>query len=201
MQRRQALAHGTKIILASGSPRRKMLLESLGVDFQAVSPNADETFDEKMPPADAAQYIARKKADEVIRQYPGCAIIAADTIVVLDDAILGKPANEAQAYDMLCALSGKWHEVITGICIAHSGQSYMLAESTKVRFRDLSESFINWYIATKEPMDKAGAYGIQGYGSLIVDRIEGDFYNVMGFPVSKIMGELDRLSIYKFGRG
>ena len=201
MQRRQTLAHGTKIILASGSPRRKMLLESLGVDFIAVSPDADETFDEKMSPADAAQHIARKKAAEVIHKYPECAIIAADTIVVLDGAILGKPADEAQAYDMLNALSGKWHEVITGICIAHNGQSTLLAESTKVRFRDLSESFINWYIATKEPMDKAGAYGIQGYGSLIVDRIEGDFYNVMGFPVSRIMGELDRLNIYKFGRG
>ncbi len=194
------MAHGTKIILASGSPRRRMLLESLGVDFQAVSPDVDETFDESMPPSAAAQHIAHKKAAEVVLEYPGCAIIAADTIVVLESTILGKPANEAQAFDMLCALSGRWHEVITGVCIAHNGQSYALAESTKVRFRDLSESFINWYISTKEPMDKAGAYGIQGYGSLIVDRIEGDFYNVMGFPVSRIMGELDRLNIYKFGR-
>ena len=195
------MSYGTKIILASGSPRRKMLLESLGVDFTAVSPDTDESFDEKLTPAEAAQHIAHKKAEAIARRHPGSAIIAADTIVVLHEVILGKPADEAQAFDMLCALSGKWHEVITGICIAHNGQSHMLAESTKVRFRDLSESFIKWYIATKEPMDKAGAYGIQGYGSLIVDRIEGDFYNVMGFPVSRIMGELDRMNIYKFGRG
>jgi septum formation protein len=189
LHRRQKVAHETRIILASGSPRRKMLLESLGVDFQSISPDTDESFDQKLSPAEAAQHIARKKAHEVVSRYPASAIIAADTIVVLEDAILGKPADEEHAHEMLRTLSGRWHEVITGICIAHSGQNHVFAESTMVRFRELSDDFIHWYVATKEPMDKAGAYGIQGYGS------------VMGFPVSKIMGELARLNIYKFGRG
>ena len=190
-----------EIILASGSPRRRRLLSGLNIGFKTVAPDVDETYDEGLSPQEIAKRISLKKANEVHKQYPLSAVIAADTIVVIEGEILGKPGDKAEAASMLGNLSGSWHEVHTGICILHDGTITQFCETTRVHFKELDRDFINWYVGTGEPMDKAGAYGIQGYGAMLVDRIEGDFYNVMGFPVSRIMGELERLDIYKFGRG
>ena len=190
-----------KIILASGSPRRRQLLSSLNVEFEAISPEVDETYDKGLSPVDIAKHISLKKANEVFSIYPLSAVIAADTIVVTDSGVLGKPGSEKEAFLMLKKLSGLWHEVHTGICILHNKTATQFCETTHVHFKELDDDLISWYVRTKEPMDKAGAYGIQGYGAMLVDRIEGDFYNVMGFPISKIMSELERLDIYKIGRG
>ena len=195
------LVQNKKIILASGSPRRKQLLSVMNVDFEAVPPDADESFDAEISADEAAKHVASKKADEVAHRYPDCAVIAADTIVVVDDKILGKPSGEDEAFYMLKTLSGRWHEVITGVCIEHMAKRTIFSCKTAVHFTPLGDDFIKWYISTKEPMDKAGAYGIQGYGAMLVDRIDGDFYNVMGFPISMIMDELRKLGIYDMGRG
>ncbi len=194
------MAQKTKIILASGSPRRKMLLKSLGVEFESVVPNTDETYDGELSPEEIAKHVSKNKANEIVGKYQNSAVIAADTIVVIRDEILGKPEDKKDAYIMLRKLSGSWHEVITGICILYQNKQTLFSERTRVHFKELDDDFINWYIKTNEPMDKAGAYGIQGFGAVLVDRIDGDFYNVMGFPISKIMGELKKLDIYDIGR-
>jgi septum formation protein len=190
-----------KLILASSSPRRRQLLSSLGVDFEAVSPNGDESYEKGLPPQEISKTIAQKKADEIVRLYPDCAVIAADTIVSTGGEVLEKPEDKAHAFEMLKKLSGRWHEVYTGVCVMHKADKSLFFEATKVHFNKLEDDFIDWYISTNEPMDKAGAYGIQGYGAVLVDRIEGDFYNVMGFPIAKIMRELKKLDIYDIGRG
>ncbi len=191
----------TKIILASSSPRRRQLLKSLGVEFQAVSPQGDESYEAGLLPEDISKTIAQKKAEEIINIHPYSAVIAADTIVSLGSHVLEKPKDKDEAFLMLKKLSGNWHEVYTGVCIQTSSKKSLFHEVTKVHFNPLSDDFIHWYIGTDEPMDKAGAYGIQGFGAVLVDRIEGDFYNVMGFPIAKIMGELRKLDIYDIGRG
>ena len=193
------MAQKTKIILASGSPRRKQLLKSLGVEFEAVAPNMDEIYDSELAPKEVAKHISKNKAQEIVGRYPECAVIAADTIVVINNEILGKPEDEDSAAEMIRKLSGSWHEVITGICILYKREITLFSETTRVHFKKIDNEFIDWYISTQEPMDKAGAYGIQGYGAMIVDKIEGDFYNVMGFPISKIMSELKKLDIYDIG--
>lgn len=195
------MAQEPKIILASGSPRRRQLFSSLGVEFASISPEVDETFDVSLKPDEIAKQISQQKADEIYARYPDCAVIAADTIVVTKSEILGKPKDEKDAFEMLKNLSDAWHVVITGVCILHKDKKTLFSEKTRVHFKELDDDFISWYVQTKEPMDKAGAYGIQGFGAMLVDRIEGDFYNVMGFPISSIMGQLKRLDIYDVGRG
>ncbi len=190
------LVNEVKIILASGSPRRRQLLTGLGVEFEAISMDVDESFDKNMDVDEIAKSIASKKAYAAADNHNDCAIIAADTIVVMDDMILEKPKDRQDAIDMLKMLSGRWHEVHSGVCIIFEGEVTVFSQVTKVHFMELDSSTINWYVDTKEPMDKAGAYGIQGYGAVLVDRVDGDFYNVMGFPISKIMSELARLNIY-----
>ncbi len=195
------MADKVKIILASSSPRRRQLLKSLGVNFDAVSPQGDESYEAGLMPQDISKTIAEKKAQEITGLHPESAIIAADTIVSLGSHVLEKPKDKNEAFHMLKKLSGNWHEVYTGVCIRHKSQKSLFHEVTRVHFNSLEDDFINWYIETNEPMDKAGAYGIQGFGAVLVDRIEGDFYNVMGFPVARIMGELKKLDIYDIGRG
>ena len=185
-----------KIILASGSPRRRQLLSSLGVEFEVVDPNVDESYQKGMAPDEITKSMACKKAAAVAKKYKNYAIIAADTIVAIDGIILEKPKDRQDALNMLNMLSGRWHEVHSGVCIVCKDKSSIFNQVTRVHFSELDNSQIKWYVNTLEPMDKAGAYGIQGYGSMFVDRIEGDFYNVMGFPISKIMKELTKLKIY-----
>ena len=185
------------IILASQSPRRRELLERMGVgDFRIVTPDIDEQMDRDLPPGELVGRISLEKALAVQAQEgKGPIIIAADTVVALDGAVLGKPADELEAFKMLSTLSGCRHQVYTGLTVLRGEEQYTVSEETTVTFRELSAEEIDRYVATGEPMDKAGAYGIQGYGALLVEGIQGDYYNVMGLPVCRLGLLLRRLGV------
>lgn len=177
------------LILASKSPRRRELLEQIGVTDFLVRPAVDpEVADLTMPPQTLVETLALHKAREVAAKHarPGDIVLGADTIVVLEREILGKPRDEAHARKMLRALSDRKHRVYTGIALIRDGREYHAHEQTEVHFRALTDGEIDAYIATGEPMDKAGAYGIQGRGALFVDRIHGDYCNVVGLPVCRL---------------
>ncbi|MDD6483121.1 MAG: Maf family protein [Clostridiales bacterium] len=185
-----------KFILASGSPRRRELLESMGLDFKVMVSDADENIAdaEAVPAPIYVQELALIKAAAVSAQAPkGSVIIAADTIVTIDSDIMGKPADEEEAYLMLKALSGRSHEVYTGICVMRKsdGKTCCRSVKTEVVFKTLSDKRIYEYINTKEPMDKAGAYGIQGKGALLIKEIRGDYQNVVGLSVSELADMLE----------
>lgn len=175
-----------EIILASDSPRRRELIAKLGIPYKCVSANIDETMDITLGLEDALCDLASKKAYAVYDSHKESMIIGADTIVTLDNLILGKPKNKEDAKYMLQKLSGRTHKVLTGVCILYNNEKITFCDSSEVTFYPLSDEEINDYINSGEPMDKAGAYGIQGYGSLIVQSIKGDFYSVMGLPVARI---------------
>ena len=172
------------IILASASPRRKELLERMGLDFTVRVADLDESMDPFAHPADEVARVAALKARAV---YPMChdgdVIIGADTIVVCDSLVMGKPRSEAEAFSMLRRLSGRDHQVMTGLCVLTDSYEETVTVTTTLRMRPLSDEEIRAYIATGEPMDKAGAYGIQGLASMFVVGLDGDYYNVMGLPV------------------
>ena len=172
------------IILASASPRRRELLTQMGLPFRVVVADIDEHTERHLPPHRLVETISAEKARAVGAQVgSGPLVIAADTVVVLDGAVLGKPADEADARRMLSLLSGRQHQVYTGFTVLQGENIVSRSEETLVSFRPLSDGEIGRYIATGEPMDKAGAYGIQGLGSLLVEGIRGDYFNVMGLPV------------------
>jgi len=176
------------IILASSSPRRAHLMSVLGFPFTVRESGVDEIIDEKLAPEEIARGLAFRKASTVASQLSSGIVIGADTIVVLEGKILGKPATEEEAVGMLLALSGKTHTVFTGFALvdAESKKSYISFERTEVTFRALRRDEIERYVAAGSPMDKAGAYGIQDdYGAVFVEKIDGCFYNVVGFPISK----------------
>lgn len=185
-----------KIILASASPRRKALLEMLGVrDLTVIPAKGEESIDPALTPEELVKALSRQKAAEVAAVCGGedAAVIGADTVVVLDGAVLGKPKDGADAKRMLSALSGRGHAVWTGITAIRGNRSISRAERTEVFFRPLSEREIDAYIATGAPLDKAGAYGAQDLASLFVERIDGDFFNVVGLPLcalGKLLREL-----------
>ena len=185
------------IILASQSPRRRELLERMGVrDFRVITPDIDEHMDRELPPEELVRRISLEKALAVQEQEGNTSIIiAADTVVALDGAVLGKPADELEAFKMLSTLSGCRHQVYTGMTVLRGEEKYTVSEETTVTFRELSAEEIDRYIATGEPMDKAGAYGIQGYGALLVSGIQGDYYNVMGLPVCRLGMLLRQLGV------
>lgn len=176
------------IVLASGSPRRKELLEMLGVKELIIIPaKGEETVATNALPGETVMSLAAQKGREVAAQCRADdIIIAADTIVWHAGHILGKPHSEAEAFSMLSSLSGDTHEVYTGICIIKGGEECLEYECSRVTFRSLTSDEINAYIACGEPMDKAGAYGAQGKGSLFVEKIDGDFFNVMGLPLCRL---------------
>ena len=176
------------IILASTSPRRKELLGQIGLkDYRILSPDVEEVLDEMLPPAQLVEGLSRQKALAVRgRVEDDDVIIAADTVVSLEGEVLGKPADEMDAFKMLSALSGNRHQVYTGLTVIRGEQVVTEHEMTTVTFRDLDPEEIEHYIATGEPMDKAGAYGIQGIGALLVSGIDGDYFNVMGLPVYRL---------------
>lgn len=182
-----------KIILASGSPRRSEMLRNLDIDFTVIKSNADESGvnPEGIPVSVYVQELALLKAMEVYGRVSAedALIIGADTVVAIDGEILGKPADEADAFRMLKSLSGKTHQVYTGICVVRSDDGYSVCqnECTDVTFAELTDDEINEYIHTKEYEDKAGSYGIQGKGSLLVEKISGDYFNVVGLPVRKLV--------------
>ena len=190
-----------EILLASGSPRRRELFTEAGLNFEVVSVDVDETPNEKEPEK-VAQELSRRKAAAAERMIYGetdrnKVIVAADTVVIHNKEVLGKPKDEADAVRMLTELSGAVHDVITGVTILTPGREEVtFSQRTRVRFRPLSEEEIRDYVATGEPMDKAGAYGIQGLGGRLVEGIDGDFNNVVGFPIDrflaimKVLGEL-----------
>ncbi len=184
------------IILASASPRRRELLERMGLRFTVRTADHDETMDLSADPEAEVRRVSELKARAVEQLCEKeDLIIAADTIVVCQGKILGKPADEAEAYEMLRLLSGREHRVITGLCVLKDGISYCHSEVTHLSFVDLTDRQIRAYIATGEPMDKAGAYGIQGKASIFVPGIRGDYYNVMGLPVCALAQILEKCGI------
>lgn len=185
------------IVLASGSPRRRELLERIGVtDFTVRVPEVEESFPEGLTPQQVVSYISREKAEAAVRLCGRSDIvITADTMVFLDDKRLGKPRDEAHALEMLTALQGRRHTVCTGVSVCQGNRCLTETESTDVFFRPATEAELRRYIATGEPMDKAGAYGVQGRGALLVERLEGDFFNVMGLPVLRLARMLEKFGV------
>lgn len=185
------------MVLASGSPRRRELLTQMGLTFRVVVSDADETVAPSLSPADQVRLISRRKADAVAEAVgPEALVIAADTIVALDGAVMGKPHSPAEAVKMLSRLSGSTHAVYTGFTLRQGGRTLTQAEETLVTFRPLTAEEIKAYVSTGEPMDKAGAYGIQGLGSLLVSGIRGDYFNVMGLPVCALGQALARFGVH-----
>lgn len=176
------------IILASQSPRRQELLKLITDDFEIKVSNVDETLPDGITPKEAVMYLSKIKAQPFADGEN--TVIGADTVVALDGKILGKPKDEENAREMLKFLSGKTHSVFTGVTLANRNKTKTFAVTTKVKFFDLTDEEIDDYIKTLEPFDKAGAYGIQGYGSLLVEKIDGDYFNVVGLPVSTLAREL-----------
>lgn len=176
------------IILASASPRRKEILENVNLKFTVQSSHIEEVVLENEPPKDLVMRLAFEKCMDVAKKNPNALVIGADTIVALDNNILGKPKDEHHAYKIIKSLSNKKHEVITGISLINLSLNKKVTDYvvSEVTFKDLSEETIKDYIKTKESLDKAGAYGIQGYGALLVDSIKGDYFNIVGLPISKI---------------
>ena len=174
-----------KLVLASKSPRRSEILKNAGIDFTVRVADADETIPDGTKPEDAVVFLAARKA-LAVEKNDDETVLGADTIVVLDDKILGKPKDKEDAYNMIKSLSGRVHSVFTGVCAIGNGISMTFAEETKVEFYPLTEDEINEYINTDEPYDKAGAYGIQGLASKFIRGIQGDYFNVVGLPVSSV---------------
>lgn len=185
------------IILASQSPRRKQLLEWAEVPFEVIVSATDESFDPSLSPSAAAVHIARNKALAVQSLNPGRVILAADTIVVLGNRIIGKPAGRNDALEILKALSGCSHQVITGVVILHAGEPVTFADVTQVHFHDLSLPQLEFYVDKYKPYDKAGAYAIQEWiGVVGIRAVSGDFYNVMGLPVSRVVQSLHQIGVH-----
>lgn len=178
-----------KIFLASGSPRRRELIERLNIPFEVTPSDSDETFDVKLSIEDNLSRVSYLKAKAVLDKMgelkDGEIILAADTVVSYEGVIFGKPKSREHAFSMLKTLQGNVHEVYSGVTIISNSRNLSFTEVTKVEFNPMTNEEINNYIDTNEPMDKAGAYGIQGYSSLYIKKIDGDYYNVMGLPLSK----------------
>ena len=186
-------------ILASQSPRRQELLSRLGLTFEIITADIDETMDPTLSVRDAVAQICEKKARAVGRTHPGRLILAADTIVVVDDTVLGKPHSPAEAKSMLQRLSGRIHRVMTAYCLWQDGAADTCVEETTIRFKPLSEAEIDAYVATGSPLDKAGAYGIQDQAAVFAEALDGDYYNVMGLPVCGVAKALRRHGIPVLG--
>ncbi|MDP4162431.1 MAG: Maf family protein [Bacillota bacterium] len=179
-----------RLILASSSPRRKELLENLQLTFDTSTSEVDESFEEGALPEDVVIELALRKANSVFRTNPEAFVIGSDTIVTADGLILGKPQNSDEAFDMLKLLSGRKHDVYTGVTILSPVKSVSFYEKTEVMFWELTDEEIRWYIQSGEPFDKAGSYGIQGLGSIFVKQITGDYFTVVGLPVSRTIRAL-----------
>lgn len=175
-----------KIILASASPRRREMMAFITNEFEIKTSDVDETIEDGTSPENAVMQLSYKKAKAVSENYCGRIVIGADTIVVCDGKILGKPENRENAEEMLRMLSGRTHQVLTGVTITDGEKTDTFFVKSDVTFFDLSDKDISAYVASGEPDDKAGAYAIQGKGSLFVEKINGDYFNIVGFPVSEV---------------
>ena len=191
------------LILASKSPRRRYLLKQAGVEFTVIPSSFDESTISDKNPEDFVRRLALAKAGVVSAQYPQSWVMGADTIVVIDDIILGKPDSKDEARSMLKSLSGRVHRVLTGfsLCCADRRIDYAEAVSTDVQFKALTADEIDWYVQTGEPFDKAGAYAVQGLGAFMVRRIDGSYSNVVGLPVCEVIESLVREGIVEFRPG
>jgi septum formation protein len=174
-----------RIVLASASPRREEILKSLHLPFEIMASGIDESQIGGGTATDHVMRLATSKASSVAQRSKGGLVIGADTVVVTDDQILEKPRDGKDAREMLMALSGRWHEVLTGVCLIRTETGNMRSECevSRVKFAPLQPVEVEWYVSTGEPMDKAGAYAIQGYGALFIERVEGDYLNVVGLPL------------------
>jgi len=178
-----------KLILASKSPRRSDLLKQAGLTFSIIPSEFDESSVTMSDPESYVRTLAKSKATDISKKHPDSWVLGADTIVLIDDSILGKPGSKDEARSMLKQLSGKTHQVITGYCLCCQTQNDIISETVKtdVRFKTLSDTEIEWYIQTGEPFDKAGAYAIQGIGTFLVKSINGSYTNVVGLPICEVM--------------
>ncbi|MEY5069385.1 MAG: Septum formation protein Maf [Bacteroidota bacterium] len=182
------------LILASKSPRRQELMKLLGLDFRIVLKEVEESYPESLSPVEVALYIAEKKAKAFDEEISNEIVITADTLVCVEGQILGKPENEAHAFEILSQLSGRKHEVMTGVCLLKDHQLHSFVETSEVYFKNLTAEQINYYISTGQPMDKAGAYGIQEWIGLVgIERINGSYTNVVGLPTHRLYEELLKL--------
>jgi nucleoside triphosphate pyrophosphatase len=189
-----------RVILASASPRRRELLALVGIPHVVEPADIDESYRDGEEAAEHAERLAREKAETIASRNPDAIVIAADTIVVIEGLVLGKPRDEADAERMLRMLAGQTHVVLTGVAVARGERMRSGIESVRVTFRPLTRARIRAYIATREPMDKAGAYGIQGYGATLVERIDGDYFAVMGLALARMTDLLGELGVsYDFG--
>ena len=185
-----------KLVLASKSARRAEILEAVGWPFEQMAANVDES---RLVFEDAATYVerlAKTKAETVAKKVPAGLILGADTVVVIDGEILGQPLNDQEARRMLKLLSGKWHNVLTGVALMRGQTSRVSVdhESTRVRFCEMETDEIDWYVSTGEPRDKAGAYAIQGKGGLFIEEIQGDYFNIVGLPVRLVYQMLGKMN-------
>lgn len=182
-----------RLVLASQSPRRKFLLNEIGLKFEVIVPQVDEIYPENMAQSEVPSFLASMKAEALKSELskPQTILIAADTIVVLNNTIIGKPLDRSDAYKMLKELSGNCHQVLTGVCVKSAHKSTIFTVNSKVWFRELSDCEIDYYIDTYKPYDKAGAYGIQEWiGYIGIERIDGSFHNVMGLPIARLFSVL-----------
>jgi septum formation protein len=184
-----------KLILASSSPRRAEILTAVGWPFLAVTAGIDETRRPDEPPVEYVQRLAKEKAEAVASSLESGLVLGADTTVVVEQTLLGQPHDQDDARRMLRLLSGKWHEVLTGVAIVRvSGESKVDYETTRVRFAEMSEKEIDWYISTGEPQGKAGAYAVQGAAALFIEEIQGDYFNIVGLPIRLVFEMVKAMS-------
>ncbi len=182
-----------KLILASKSPRRKELLELLGFDFDVICSEVDEVSPENLTPEELVKSLAYQKAKAVFEKHPDHVILGSDTIVVVDDEILGKPKNEKQAKDMMLQMKDREHEVITGVAILSKKEEIIFSDISHVHFNNIEEKEIDEYVKTDEPYDKAGGYAIQGWAARYISAIEGNYYTIMGLPLDKVFKNIKKL--------
>lgn len=189
-----------RLILASRSPRRRYLLKQAGLDFTVIPGDFDESTVPMSSPAEYVRNLAEAKAADIARQYPNSWVIGADTMVSIGDRILGKPVSDKDARDMLQRLSDRIHQVYTGYCLCRRSENRLYSDTVKtdVRFKALTADEIAWYIQTREPFDKAGAYAIQGFGTFLVKSINGSYTNVVGLPVCEVIEVLIREKVISF---
>lgn len=185
-----------KLILASGSPRRQFILKEAGINFLIKTKNTPEDYPDDLDPQEVPVYLARKKAKPFLPEISDETVLTADTVVILNDDIIGKPANEQEAFQMLRQLSGNKHTVVTGVCLINREKEKTFAERSDVYFKELSDEEIWHYVKNYKPLDKAGAYGVQDWiGMVAITRIDGSFYNVMGLPIHRLLPELQEFTL------
>lgn len=189
------------IVLASGSPRRRHILDQLGIPYEVETAEVDESLEPGELPETYAVRLAREKARAVSKRRPGCWVLGADTVVVLGEEMLGKPESPAAARRMLVRLSGKEHRVVTAVALVRDAELHERYDVTRVWFRRLSQELIDAYVRTGEPLDKAGSYGLQDKGAVLVERIEGDYFSVIGLPVRLVVELMEDAGMpYSFTR-